>query len=111
MGTRRRRAHADDEAQAQADRREVRGRDRGALRELSSRRRAFHRTSTPITTPSRVDPRVRAVDAAPMPRDWRLSLNYVEFGTTRGWGMVVALAAHQHGVVALGQLGVLGILP
>ncbi len=32
VGARRRRAHADDEAQAQADPREVRGRDRGALR-------------------------------------------------------------------------------
>ncbi len=33
LGARRRRADADDEAQAQADRREVRGRDRGAVRQ------------------------------------------------------------------------------
>ena len=35
LAARRRRADADDEAEAQADRREVRGRDRGALRALT----------------------------------------------------------------------------
>ena len=40
LGARRRRADADDEAEAQADRREVRGRDRGALRRLRASTRA-----------------------------------------------------------------------
>ena len=95
VAARRRRADPDDEAQAQADRREVRGRDRGALR-LSPGVPAA--ASSPLWTPRGADRRIADLVRRPVRgRSFRAVMRRAAGARSERWpwgdGRLLALAA------------------